>query len=134
MAKILIVDDEPALLRVYVEELSAEGHEVISARDGKEALAILSAENPQLVVMDIRMPQMDGVEALVAMLGKNRTIPVILHTAHPEYRENYMTWGAEAFVLKSAGLGPLKKKVREILGRKGGSAGDQTKTFRKTKS
>ncbi len=117
MAKILIVDDEAALLKVYAEELSAEGHEVVSARDGKEALKLLSAEKPQLVIMDIRMPQMDGVETLVAMLGKNRTIPVILHTAHPEYRENYMTWGAEAFVLKSSDLGPLKKKVREILQR-----------------
>ncbi len=122
MNKILCVDDEPALLRVYKEELSEEGYEVILAQDGKEALALLSEENAHVVILDIRMPQMDGLEALVALLGKNRTIPVILHTAYPEYKENLITWGAEAFVMKSDDLSELKQTIREILDRKKGIA------------
>ena len=122
MNKILCVDDEPALLRVYKDELSEEGYEVILAQDGKEALALLSKENPHVVILDIRMPQMDGLEALVALLGKNRTIPVILHTAYPEYKENLITWGAEAFVVKSDDLSELKQTIREILDRKKGIA------------
>jgi CheY-like chemotaxis protein len=68
--------------------------------------------------MDIRMPVMDGIEALTAMLGKDRQIPVILNTAYPQYRENFMTWGAEAYVLKSSDLAELKRKIREVLDRR----------------
>ena len=135
MNRVLCVDDEPALLRVYKDELSEEGYEVILARDGKEALAVLSKENVQAVILDIRMPQMDGLEALVVMLGKNRTIPVILHTAYPEYKENLIAWGAEAFVTKSDDLSELKQTIREVLHRKkrvtDGPAKDASKPRRK---
>lgn len=124
VAKILCVDDEPALLRVYQEELSEEGHEIIVARDGKEALALLSAENPHIVILDIRMPEMDGLEALVALLGKNHTIPVILHSAYPEYKDCFITGGAEAFVLKHSDLTELKRTIRNILDREGDAAGN----------
>jgi two-component system, response regulator, stage 0 sporulation protein F len=115
MYKILFVDDEPSLLRIYEEEFSEEGYGVLLAPNGKEALDILARDIPHLVVLDIRMPTMDGVEALVAMLGKNRTLPVILYSAFPEYRENFLTWGAEAFIQKSKDLAPLKKMIRELL-------------------
>ena len=121
MAKILCVDDEPALLRIYRDELSEEGHEVILARDGKEALGLLSAENPHVVILDIRMPNMDGLEALVALLGKNHTFPVILHSAYPEYKESFIAAGADAFVLKGSDLAELKRAIREILDREGGA-------------
>jgi two-component system, response regulator, stage 0 sporulation protein F len=117
VAKILCVDDEPALLRIYQDELSGEGYEVIVARDGKEALALLSAGGPQVVILDIRMPNMDGLEALVALLGKNHTLPVILHSAYPEYKESFITAGAEAFVLKSSDLTELKRTIRKIVDR-----------------
>jgi DNA-binding NtrC family response regulator len=61
------------------------------------------------------MPTMDGIETLIAMLGRNRQMPVILHTAYPEYQENYMTWGAEAYVIKSPDLTQLKKTIQEVL-------------------
>jgi DNA-binding NtrC family response regulator len=115
MYQILFVDDEPSLLQVYQEEFFEEGYAVLLAANGREALDILAGKNPDLVVLDIRMPTMDGVEALVAMMGKNRMLPVILHSAYPEYRENFLTWGAEAFIQKSRDLEPLKKKIREIL-------------------
>ena len=61
------------------------------------------------------MPVMDGIETLNAMLGKDRQIPVILNTCFPEYKQNYMTWGAEAFIVKSSDLSELKQKVQEVL-------------------
>jgi DNA-binding response OmpR family regulator len=115
MDKVLCVDDDLSLLRLYQDELSEEGYKVILAKDGKEALAKFEKENPQVVVMDIRMPVMDGIETLTVMLGKDRQVPVILNTAYPQYRENFMTWGAEAYVIKSSDLTELKKKIREIL-------------------
>ncbi len=71
-----------------------------------------------MVIMDIGMRGMDGIEILAAMLGKNRQVPVILNTAFPQYRENFMTWGAEAYVLKSSDLTELKQNIREILNRR----------------
>lgn len=118
MEKILCVEDDHHILQLYQEELSEEGYQVIPARNGKEALARFGAELPDLVIMDIRMPQMDGVETLTAMLRKQRQIPVILNTASPQYRHNFMTWGAEAYLIKSADLTQLKKMIRELLQRK----------------
>jgi len=115
MEKVLCVDDDLSLLRLYQDELSEEGYKVILAKDGKEALGKFEKEKPQVVVMDIRMPVMDGIETLTAMMGKDRQIPVILNTAYPQYRENFMTWGAEAYVIKSSDLTELKQKIREIL-------------------
>jgi len=115
MGKILCVDDDLSLLRLYQEELTEEGYKVILARDGKEAMAKFEKEHPDLVIMDIRMPVMDGIETLTAMLGKNRQIPVILNTAYPQYRENFMTWGAEAYIIKSSDLTELKQTIRKVL-------------------
>jgi len=118
MEKVLCVDDDLSLLRLYQEELSEEGYKVVLAKDGKEAIAKFEKESPQVVVMDIRMPVMDGIEALTNLLGKDRQVPVILNTAYPQYRENFMTWGAEAYVIKSSDLTELKQKIREVLDRR----------------
>lgn len=115
MEKILCVDDDLSLLLLYQEELSEDGYEVIVARNGKEALEKYVQESPDLVVLDIRMPVMDGLETLNDLLGRNRQLPVILNTAYSTYRENFMTWGAEAYVLKSSDLTELKEKIREAL-------------------
>ena len=115
MEKILCVDDDLSILQLYDEELSEEGYEVILARNGKEALRKYQKELPQLVIMDLRMPGMDGVEALTAILGKDRQASIIINTAFPEYRENFKTWGADAYIVKSSDLEELKQKVREVL-------------------
>ncbi len=118
MEKVLCVDDDLTLLNLYKIELSEEGYKVILARDGKEALLKFEKEKPRVVIMDIRMPVMDGIETLTAMLGKDRQVSVILNTAFPQYKENFMTWGAEAYVLKSSDLTELKQKIREVLDRR----------------
>ena len=115
MEKVLCVDDDYSLLRLYQDELTEEGYKVILAKDGKEALKKFEKESPHVVVMDIRMPVMDGIETFTSMLGKDRQIPVILNTAYPQYRENFITWGAAAYVVKSSDLTELKQKIREAL-------------------
>jgi DNA-binding NarL/FixJ family response regulator len=65
--------------------------------------------------MDMRMPGMDGIEVLNAILGKDRQASIIINTAFPQYREKFMTWEAEAFVIKSSDLSELKQKVRQVL-------------------
>ncbi len=114
MKKILFVDDELGLLSLYRLEFSEEGYEVILATNGKEALEKVHKSRPDIIVMDIRMPMMDGIEAMNILLGENRQIPIILNTAYSEYKQNYMTWGAEAYVVKSSDLSELKQKVQEV--------------------
>ncbi len=115
METILCVEDDRSVLQLYYEELTDEGYKVILAKDGKEALSKYSKEKPDLVVMDIRMPGMDGLNVLTAILGKDRQASVIINTAYPQHRENFMSWGAEAYVIKSSDLTELKQKVREVL-------------------
>jgi DNA-binding response OmpR family regulator len=114
--KILFVDDDEGLRNLYEEELKEEGYEVITAKNGKEALQKLEREKPDLVVLDIVMPKMDGMEAPGRIIGKDKTIPVILHTSHPGYQEEFMSWAADAYLLKSADLTELKEKMQELLG------------------
>jgi DNA-binding response OmpR family regulator len=114
--KILLVDDDEGLRDLYEEELDEDGYEVVTAKNGREALQRLEKEKPDLIVLDIVMPKMDGMEALGRIIGKDKTIPVILHTSHPGYQEEFMSWAADAYLVKSTDLTELKEKIRELLG------------------
>ncbi len=113
--RILIVEDEEPLRFLYEEELKKEGYEVLTACNGKEALLRLEAEKPDLIVLDIVMPVMDGMEALGRIVGKDGKIPIILNTSYPEYRHDFMSWAADAYVIKSADLRELKATICELL-------------------
>ncbi len=115
--KILVVDDEEPLRILYKKELEGEGYEVLTASNGKEALLRLQEGKPDLVVLDIIMPVMDGMAVLGPILAKDRKIPVILHTSYPEYREDFKSWAADAYITKSPDLTELKQKIREFLER-----------------
>jgi CheY-like chemotaxis protein len=114
--KILVVEDNENQRLLYHDELAEAGYEVILAANGKEALNQLDSAEPHLVILDIVMPVMDGMEALGRIIRKYRDIPVILNTSYPGYRDDFMSWGVDAYVIKSGDLEELKRKVREILG------------------
>jgi two-component system response regulator (stage 0 sporulation protein F) len=116
--KILVVEDEEGLRLLYEEELKAEGYEVLTARNGREAIQQLETGKPDLIILDIVMPVMDGMEALGRIVGKDREIPIILNTSYPGYREDFMSWAADAYVTKSVDLTGLKKKIQELLEKK----------------
>jgi two-component system response regulator (stage 0 sporulation protein F) len=113
--KILVVEDEEGLRLLYKEELEAEGYEVLTAQNGREAIQQLEEGKPDLIILDIVMPVMDGMEALGRIVGKERKIPIILNTSYPGYRQDFMSWAADAYVTKSTDLEVLKDKVRELL-------------------
>ena len=115
MTKILIVDDEKNLRTLYDTELAEAGYKVILASDGNEALRLLESEKPDLVVLDIRMPGPDGLETMGRMLSRNNRLPIILNTAYSSYKESFLSWSADAYVVKSADLTELKTKIREVL-------------------
>ncbi len=115
MATILIVDDDEHQRLLYKEELELEGYEVILTSTGQEAVAAIADSEINCVVLDIAMPGMNGVETMAKMLDVDRQLPIILHTAYPSYKDDFMTWAAEAYVIKSSDLSELKEQIAKAL-------------------
>jgi DNA-binding response OmpR family regulator len=115
MKKVLIVDDEPHLRLLYETDIRRAGFETMTAANAEQGLEYVETMRPDLVILDIRMAGMDGVEALQRILDRDNTIPVILNTAYSSYRENFLTWAADAYVTKSSDTTELIETVKELL-------------------
>ena len=115
MSRVLIVDDEPHLRLLYETELRRAGFDTLSAGDAVQGLEIVQTMKPDLVVMDIRMAGMDGIEAMQQILDRDSRIPVILNTAYTSYKDNYLTWAADAYVVKSADVTELVTTVQDVM-------------------
>jgi DNA-binding response OmpR family regulator len=114
--KILLVEDEKALCLLYEEELSREGYEITAVTDAEAALAALGKTDFDLIVTDIRMPGKNGIELITQIMGLRKDIPIIINSAYQSYKEDFMTWAADAYVVKSASLDELKAKIKQLLG------------------
>ncbi|HHT9106654.1 MAG TPA: response regulator [Candidatus Wujingus californicus] len=115
MKRILLVEDDKNQLLLYKQELTLEGYNVITARDGIEAVDRVKEEKPDLIIMDINMPKMNGIESLGKILSEEKNIPVIIHTAYSSYKDNFMAWSADAYIIKSSDISELKNKIKELL-------------------
>ena len=113
--RLLIVDDEEGIRLLYKEELEEEGYDTEIASSGEEALEKLKDAKVDLVLLDIKMPGMDGVEVLRRVKEKWKNLPVILCTAYPHYKQEFGTWASDAYVVKSSDLKELKAKIKDIL-------------------
>jgi two-component system OmpR family response regulator len=113
--RILIVDDEANIRELYKQEFEDEGYRVTAVASAAEASHILKQERPDLIVLDIEMPGRDGLSYLREIIDRDRDLPVLINSAYSCYRDDFSSWLAEAYVIKSADLDPLKGKVREIL-------------------
>ena len=116
MKSILVVDDEKHIRELYRSELEDEGYAVALAGSGKEALSMVETSPPDLILLDIQMPGMDGIETLEKILGQDKGIPIILNTAYSHYKEDFTTWGADAYVVKSSDTSRLKEEIKRLLG------------------
>lgn len=119
MPRVLVVDDEEHLCMLYEQELHYAGYEVVMASSGPEALVALEQHDIDVVVLDIAMPGMDGIEALRKILAVNNRMPVILNTAYASYQDDFMTWAAEDYVVKSSDVSELSQRIAEVLRRRG---------------
>jgi len=115
MAKILVVDDEEHIRLLYSEELSEAGYEVITAADGFRLIERIEEERPDLVVLDIKMIDYNGLDLLQEIRNKFYDLPVILCTAYDTYKEDIKAIAADFYVIKSFDLTELKKKIARAL-------------------
>ena len=113
--RILIVDDNVRLCEILSEDLREEGYEVETACDGRAGVQAVARGGFDLIVLDIRMPTMDGLDALGKMLVRNRRTPIVLHTAYGTYRNDFRTWSADAYVTKSSDTTLLKETIRRLI-------------------
>jgi CheY-like chemotaxis protein len=115
MAQLLIIEDKPNQRALYTEELRDEGYEIVCAGDGAEALEMFKRQRPDLIVTDILLPGMTGIEVMERILAIDPHIPVIIHSAYSSPSHDFMASLAKAYVLKSGDLNELKTKIREAL-------------------
>ena len=118
VAKVLIVDDEPNIREVVGLYLRRDGHEVVSASDGEEALGLFSSAVPDLVVLDLMLPKLGGLEVCRRMRAERR-VPLIMLTARGEEEERIvgLSLGADDYVVKPFSPRELAARVAAVLRR-----------------
>jgi two-component system alkaline phosphatase synthesis response regulator PhoP len=121
MARILIVDDEPAIVRGLADNLKFEGHEALVAGNGAEAVAVVAREAPDLVLLDVMMPEMSGWDVAKELRRRGIDVPIIMLTARAEEvdRVRGLELGADDYVTKPFSLRELLARVRAVLRRPG---------------
>ena len=120
MYKILVVDDEDSIRALYRAELEEEGYEILCASDGASALKTLDGGDVHLVVLDIKLKGESGLQVLQEITRHHRHVPVILSTAYGSFKDDFSSWLADSYVVKSSNLQELKAEVTKVLTRRYG--------------
>ena len=119
MARILAVDDMPLHLDYLQEELTHLGHEVITAGDGQEALRAISEQEPDIVLLDLSMPGMDGLQVLQVLRKEEayESLPVIMLTARKEYEDRIagLDAGADDYITKPFHIGEVSARIKALM-------------------
>ncbi|MGD9577303.1 MAG: response regulator [Syntrophorhabdus sp.] len=114
-ARLLVVDDEENIRFLFKEELEEEGYSVDVASNGLEALDKIKQAVFDLVILDIKMPGMNGIEALNEIKNTNKNLPVILCSAYGEFKQDFSSWASDGYVVKSADTKELKQTIKDLL-------------------
>jgi DNA-binding response OmpR family regulator len=131
MSTILLVEDEITLLETLAYNLKKEGYEVLTAEDGEEALALIRGEQPDLVVLDVMLPTLDGL-TVCRRVRKDKSIahtPIIMLTARGTEADKIdgLESGADDYIVKPFGLGEFLARVRAVLRRAPAQTPDGTR-------
>jgi len=117
MKKILVVDDEKNIRILFRDELEDDGYEVDTAESGTEALEKVAENPPDLIVLDIRLADMSGIEVLEEIRKTNEELPVIMCTAVRGLKDDFTIWDSKVsdYITKPVDLEDLKAKIKKAL-------------------
>lgn len=115
--KVLIVDDEEMAIKMVEHQMQLDGFEVITSTDGREAVELIKSQEPDLVISDIMMPFVSGLELLELVKAEKKKIPVILISAldDVEVIQTAIGMGADDFVIKPVKMDELSLRVKRVL-------------------
>ena len=119
MIRILVVDDDEDTLVVYDKTLSGAGYEVLMARNGKQSVEVAKKEKPDVIIMDIMMPEKDGIGAILKLKGNDstRNIPIIVATSVEETDDRILAenLGIDGYIVKRVNMDTLIDKIKKVL-------------------
>lgn len=115
MARILLVDDEEHIRHYYSEELSEDGHEMSSVGSGHNLLRRIDFLQPEVVILDIRLVDYDGLELLQEIRKRYYDLPVILCTAYDTFKYDEKAAAADSYIIKSFDLSELKMAIHRAI-------------------
>lgn len=121
MSQVLVIDDEPELCKILQKVLKKEGYHVLTATTGRKALSLLKKEKIHLLLLDLKMPMLGGLELLKKIRGKDKKknlVPAVIITAYGSLSSarEAMELGAVDYLTKPFDLDEVKSVVREVLG------------------
>jgi DNA-binding response OmpR family regulator len=127
MAKILVIDDDPAICRMVARILASSGHDIIEANDGEEGLNLFRGDPPDLVVTDLLMPKQEGITTIMEMRREAPSVAIIAMSGNGQgYGMNYLDYarklGADAMLPKPFRPAELKALVNKMLAGEDGGA------------
>ena len=118
MKTILLVEDEKSLSDIVTDELTEAGYEVLVAYTGKECYEHLKTTTPDLVILDIKLPDVSGLKLLEDIRRNLTNLPVVIFTAFDSFKTDYEIWASKIsdYIVKPVDLDDLKAKIKKILG------------------
>lgn len=117
MARILVIDGDDVARTACCEDLTRDGHLAVAVPCASAAREAVQREMPDLVVLDVGPPSSDGIGILGELLSLGREIRIVLHTVHLLYKDDFRSWLADAYVLKSQDTSELREVIRDVLDR-----------------
>jgi len=118
MDRILIVEDERNQRELYRQEFSEDGYAVEVAEDARAAVRRVEENRPDVVILDLNMPGPGGMDCLEEILSLDPKLPVIVNTAFGTFKDDFRSWSAASYVIKSSDMTELKDAVRAVLSRR----------------
>jgi len=113
--RILVLDDEEHIRTLYKMELEDEGYRVTTINECRKGLEHIEKGEVDLLILDIRMPDMDGREVLARVREIDIKLPIVISSAYPVFKQEFGVWAADGFFVKEHDLTKLKEKIRNLL-------------------